>query len=79
MSMLRKSSRSVLVKLFKENGLLQGNPPYKTGNELDYALVSASLSSLVQQRVEWKVPFRPHAAVFQSLNWWQGQVPISAN
>ena len=76
MSMLRKSSRSVLVKLFKENGLLQGNPPYKTGNELDYVLVSASLSSLVQQRVEWKVPFRPHAAVFQSLNWWQGQVPI---
>ena len=76
MSMLRKSSRSVLVKLFKENGLLQGNPTIQTGNELDYVLVSASLSSLVQQRVEWKVPFRPHAAVFQSLNWWQGQVPI---
>ena len=56
--------------------LVTGQSTIQTGNELDYVLVSASLSSLVQQRVEWKVPFRPHAAVFQSLNWWQGQVPI---
>ena len=47
--------------------LVTGQSTIQTGNELDYVLVSASLSSLVQQRVEWKVPFRPHAAVFSEL------------
>ena len=56
--------------------LVTGQATIQTGNELDFVLVSASLRSLVQQQVEWKVPFRPHAAVFQNLQWWQGQVPI---
>ena len=39
------------LKLFKEMACT-GQSTIQTGNELDYVLVSASLSSLVQQRVE---------------------------
>ncbi len=56
--------------------LVTGQATIQTGNELDFVLVSASLRSLVQQRIDWKVPFRPHAAIFQTLQWWQGQVPV---
>ena len=37
MSMLRKSSRSVLVKLFKRMAVT-GQSTIQTGNELDYVL-----------------------------------------
>ena len=66
MSMLRKSSRSVLVKAVQGEWLVTGQSTIQTGNELDYVLVSASLSSLVQQRVEWKVPFRRMLRCFRA-------------
>ena len=60
----------------KGEWLMTGQSTIQSGNELDFILVSSCLRSLVEQRVEWKVPFRPHAAVFQTLHWSQGQVPI---
>ena len=50
--------------------------PIQTGNELDYVLVPAKLRSLVSHKTVWSVPFRPHAAVFQTLHWREGQVPV---
>ena len=47
---------------------MAGQATIQSGNELDFILVSSCLRSLVEQRVEWKVPFRPHAAVFQTLH-----------
>ena len=64
------------MKKFRVSGLANGEATIQTGNELDYVLVSAKLRSLVSHKTVWSVPFRPHAAVFQTLHWREGQVPV---
>ena len=53
-----------------------GQPTIDTGNELDYAVASRSLCSLLTPSLDWAVPFRPHAAVRFVLDVPAGALPF---
>ena len=63
-------------ELVKGTTVTTGGPTLSTGRELDFGLISTHLQGLIDVHISWEVPFRPHGALFASVQLHYGEVPL---